>query len=331
LERAQRVPGVRAVALVDTVPMRNGNNQLGFWTAPPEPPRMQKPLALATSVTPQYFEVMGIPLIRGRLFDERDRANSQHVVVIDEVMARHAFRGDDPLGKVLWTDLVPEPLTVIGVVGHVRHWGLAGDDEAVVRDQFYYPFAQIPDQYVRRWSELMSLVVRSDTDPLAGVSALRHELRGAAGDQVLYETQTLERLARDTLARHRFLLVLFALFAGIALALACVGLYGMLAYVTSQRVREFGVRVALGATARDVLTLVVRQSVRIVAVGAVIGASGAWIAGRVLQRLVVGMRGLDPLTLLVLAVILITPALVATVVPARRAARVDPIAARRQD
>jgi hypothetical protein len=112
--------------------MRAGNNQVGYWTAPPEPERMQKPLALANSVTPEYLDVMGIPLRRGRFFDDHDRLGSEPVVVIDEVMAQRAFAGQDPLGKRLWTDLAPEPLLVVGVVGHVRHWGLAADDRAQV-------------------------------------------------------------------------------------------------------------------------------------------------------------------------------------------------------
>jgi putative ABC transport system permease protein len=197
LDLGRQVPGVRAIAMVDTVPMRSGDNQLGYWTTPSEPPRMEKPLALANSVTPEYLEVMGIPLRRGRFFDERDRLDSELVVVIDDVMAQHAFGGDDPIGKRLWTDLVPELLVVIGVVGHVRHWGLAGDDQAPVRDQFYYPFAQVPDVNLRRWSELMSIAVRTEVDPLAVVETLRHRVRGAAADQVLYETRTLEQRPRQ--------------------------------------------------------------------------------------------------------------------------------------
>src|SRR6185312_1116751 len=123
-------PGVRAVAMVDTVPMRTGNYQLGFWTSPPAPPRAQKPLALSNSVTPEYLRVMGLSLRRGRFFDDHDRLGTERVTVIDDVMAEHAFPGQDPIGRRLWTDLVDEPLTVVGVVGHVRYWGLARDDGA---------------------------------------------------------------------------------------------------------------------------------------------------------------------------------------------------------
>ena len=331
LDRARRVPGVESIAMVDTVPMRQGNNQLGYWTAPPEPPRMKKPLALANSVTPDYLKVMGIALRRGRFFNDQDRMGNEPVMVIDEVMAQHVFGGEDPLGKRLWTDLVPEPLRIVGIVGHVRYWGLAGDDQAHVRDQFYYPFAQVPDTYLRRWSELMSIAVRTGIAPLNLVEPLRRELRGATADQVLYEVHTLEQLASDTLARQRFLLLLFGIFAGLALLLACIGIYGVLTYVTSQRVPEIGVRMALGASARDVMRMVLRQSLGMISAGVVAGLAAALGAGRVLVRLVEGVRSTDPSTFAMMVSVLVAAALVASFVPARRASRVDPMKALRQE
>ena len=331
LDRAHRVPGVESIAMVDTVPMREGNNQLGYWTAPPEPPRSQKPLALANSVTPDYLKVMGVALLRGRFFDQHDRIGNQPVVVLDEVMAKHAFGQEDPIGKRLWTDLVPEPMRVVGVVRHVRYWGLAGDDQAQVRDQFYYPFAQVPDPYLRRWSELMSIAVRTGVEPLSMVESLRHEVRGATGDQVLYEVRTMEQLARATLARQRFLLLLFGVFAGLALLLACVGIYGVLAYLTGQRVPEIGVRMALGATAGDVMRLVLGESFGMILVGVGLGVGATLAAGRLLMRLVEGVRPTEPLTLVVMIIVLVTAALFASFLPARRASRVDPMTALRQE
>jgi predicted permease len=331
IDRGRRVPGVRAIAMVDTVPMREGNNQLGYWTSLPEPPRMEKPLALANSVTPDYLDVMGIPLRRGRFFDDGDRLGRERVVVIDEVMARRAFGEEDPIGQHIWTDLVPEPLTVVGVVGHVRHWGLAADDRAVVRDQFYYPFAQVPDALVRRWSELMSIVVRTEVEPLGLVETLRHELRGPGSDQVLYETRTLEQLADATLAEHRFLVVLFVAFAALALVLACIGIYGVLAYLTSQRVPEFGMRIALGGTALDLTRLVLGQSARMIAAGGIIGTGAAYAAGRLLQRSVEGMSSMELSTFVAMTTVLVAAALLSSFVPARRAARVDPLAALRAE
>ncbi len=145
LERARRVPGVQSAALTDTVPMRAGEEGLGYWTTPTPPPPNQMPIALASCVTPDYLKVMGIPLRRGRFFDDHDRVGTEFVVVIDEVLAQHLFPHQDAVGKRFWVQAMgPGPMRVVGVVGHVRHWGLASDDQSQIRDQIYYPFAQVP-------------------------------------------------------------------------------------------------------------------------------------------------------------------------------------------
>jgi len=332
LDRARHVPGVQSIAMVDTFPMRQGNNQVGYWTTAAVPPENQQPVALATSVTPDYLKVMAIPLRQGRFFDERDRMGNQLVVVIDDVFAQHAFGGREPVGKRLWIpEMGSDPFQVVGVVGHVRHWGLASDDQASVRDQFYYPFAQLQDRFVRRWSELMSIAVRTSIAPLGVVEPLRRELRGVANDQVLYQVRTMEQLASDSLARQRFLLLLFGIFAGLALLLASIGIYGVLAYLTGRRTPEIGVRMALGASARDVVWLVLRQSLGMVFAGVGAGIAAAFAAGRVLQRLVDGMRPTEPATFAIMVSVLVVAALFASFVPARRASRVDPVTALRQE
>jgi predicted permease len=345
LARARRIPGVQSVAAVDTVPMREGNNQLGYWTTPSVPPPGEQPLALATSVTPDYLHVMGIRPLKGRFFDEHDSLGNQPVVVIDDVLAQRAFAGQEPVGKSLyvpsmgtnnWSDAKnPLPLRIIGVVGHVRHWGLAADDQAQVRPQFYYPFAQVPDAFLRRWSELMSIVVRTTIPPLKEVEPLRRELRGAtggaAGDQALYEVRTMEQLVGDSLARQRFLLLLFSIFAGLALLLACIGIYGVLAYLTGQRVPEMGIRIALGATAREVIWLVLRQSLDMIFAGVAVGVFAALAAGRLLMRSVEGVRSVEPLAFTSMVAILIAAGLFASWLPARRASKVDPIIALRYE
>jgi FtsX-like permease family/MacB-like periplasmic core domain len=296
------------------------------------PPPNEQPIALATSVTPDYLKVMGIPLLQGRFFNDQDRLGNEPVVVIDDVLAQHAFGGREPVGKRLWIPAMGSgSVQVVGVVGHVRHWGLANDDQAQVRAQFYYPFAQAPDRLLRRWSELMSVAVRTSVEPLNIIEPLRREVRGANGDQALYQIRTMEQLASRTLTQQRFLLLLFGIFAGLALLLACVGVYGVLAYLTSQRVPEIGVRMALGANARDCMWLVLRQSLGMVLVGVVLGATAAFAAGRLLGSLVPGVRPTEPLTFAVMISVSIVAALLASFAPAYRASRVDPMSALRQE
>jgi predicted permease len=330
VERVRRVPGVQSAALADIIPMRPGENALGYWTTSAPPPPNQMPIALASSVTPDYLKVMGIPLRQGRFFSDYDRMGAEPVIVIDEVLAQHAFGGADPTGKRLWVQAMG-PTKVLGVVGHVRHWGLARDDQAKVRDQIYYPFAQVPDPLMRLFSSFMSMAVRTSIPPLNAVEPLRREVRGATGDQALYEVRTMEQLASSSLARQRFLLLLFGIFAGLALLLACIGVYGVLAYVTSQRVPEIGLRIALGASAHDVMRLVLRQSLRIICAGVGVGLAIAFAAARLLERLVAGVRSAEPSTFAIMISVLVAAALFASFLPARRASRVNPISALRQE
>jgi hypothetical protein len=312
--------------------MRAGYNQLPYWTSANLPPPQERPMALATAVSDDYLTVMGLTLRAGRFFDTRDDLNAPPVVVIDDVLARHAFGEDDPVGKQLWIpEMVAGPVEVIGLVGHVRHWGLAGDDQAQVRAQFYYPFAQVPDPLVRRWSELISIAVRTSVAPLSVVEPLRHELRGVSDDQVLYEIRTLDQLASNSLARARFLLVLFGVFAGVALLLACIGIYGVLSFLTNERVPEIGTRMAMGANAGQVMRLVLGHSVRLIAFGIVGGMLGAQAASRLMERFVEGVRGIEPSTLGAMVAVLAVSALLATYIPARRASRLDAMTALRSE
>jgi len=269
---------------------------------------------------------MRVPLLRGRFFDENDRLGNGPVVVIDQNLARHAFGEEYPVGKVLWVQAMGDkPVQVIGVVGHVRHWGLAGDDLSTVQDQCYYPLAQVPDQLVRFFSSVISVVVRTDVPPLNTVEALQRQARGATGDQALYEVRTMEQLVSASLARQRFLLLLFVIFSGLALLLACVGIYSVLAYLMSQRVREIGVRLALGANSSDIVRLILRESLAIILAGIGIGLLSSLAAGRVLQLLVPAVKTTQGSISAVLAPVLIAVALLASYIPARRAAKVDPM------
>jgi predicted permease len=328
LESARQVPGVTAVAMVDTVPMRAGNNQVGYRLSSVPVPEKEQPIALATCVTPEYFEVVGLSLRQGRWLSEHDRKGSQNVAVIDDVMARQAFAGRDPLGQLLWIGL-DDPVTVVGVVAHVRHWGLAGDDRADVRAQVYYPFDQLPDRLVQRWSQLMSIAVRTTpgVDRQSIVQPLRTAVRGEANDQVLYEVRTLDELAGASVATQRFLLMLFGVFAALAVGLAAIGLYGVMAYATSRRRPELAVRMVLGASARQVAWSVLRQSLTIAGAGAAIGLALAVATHRVLEGSVEGMQPVGVAALTITVGVLILTTLVASAVPAWRASRTDPATA----
>ena len=192
LDRCRRVPGVEFAALTDIVPMREGENVGPYLSTPNPLPPDQEPLALFSSATPDYVKVMGIPLLDGRFFNQHDQEGSEPVVVVDENLAQHAFGRKDVVGQHLWGPLFGgRPMRIIGVVGHVRHWGLAGDDQSRVHDQIYYAFDQVPPHLLHFFSSVMSITVRTRISPLNIVPPLQRELRGAAGDQMLYEVRTI--------------------------------------------------------------------------------------------------------------------------------------------
>ena len=329
LDRVQHVPGVESVAIADVVPMGNDTEEIGYWTTASPPPANRVPIAQMNLVTPDYLRVMGINLLEGRFFDAHDQAGNEPVVVIDTVMAKRAFGDRDPIGNRLTLQFLGST-RVVGVVAHVRHFGLAADDQARVRELVYIPFAQLPDPYMRLTSG-MSLLARTVVPPLSIMEAVRHSVRGATRDQTLYDARTMEERVHASLARQRFLLLLFGIFAGLALTLACIGIYGVLAYLNSRRVPEIGVRMALGASASSVMWMVLRQSLAMVFIGVGIGSCTAIAAGRLLQSFVQGVRPFEPIIFGMTMGILIIAALIAGFLPARRASLVDPMRALRQE
>ncbi|HXU20964.1 MAG TPA: ABC transporter permease [Verrucomicrobiae bacterium] len=334
LDRTRHLPEVEFAALADIIPMREGENTLPYRTSPNPPPPNQEPVALASSVTPDYLKVMGIPMLKGRFFNEHDREGNELVVVVDENLAWHAFGRKDVVGQHIWIPVRPwgaAPVEIVGVVAHVRHWGLAGDDQSRVRDQIYYPFAQVPAGLLHFFSSVMSITIRTRSSPLNIVKTLQQELRGASGDQTLYEVRTMEQLVGASLARQRFLSLLFGIFAGLALVLASIGIYGVLAYLTGQRTSEIGVRMAVGANVRDIMRLVLWQGFKMTIAGVSIGMVAALGAAQALQHLVEGMQPVNGATFAIMIPLLMLAALLASFVPARRASMVDPVKALRQE
>ncbi|MFL6255011.1 MAG: ABC transporter permease [Pyrinomonadaceae bacterium] len=321
--RVASLPGVERAAVVDALPLSGGGSVLGFVVEgrPPLPPEQVQD-ADFFSVTPDYFDVMGIPLVRGERLSERHRADVPDVTVINEAMARRYFPGEDPIGKRLnLGDPANTPwMTVIGIVRDARTGGL--DKEPY--PQMYVPAAQSP-------SRAGTFVARTSGEPTSIAPALRRELAAIDRDLPLYNMSTMERVLSDSISRRRFQMILIAAFAGVGLLLAAVGIYGVISYSVAQRRHEIGVRMALGARAANILRLVVGQGLGLTLAGVGLGLAGAFVLTRVLASLLYGVSATDPLTFACVSLALLGVALLACLVPARRATKVDPMIALRYE
>jgi predicted permease len=273
---------------------------------------------------------MGIPLLEGRFFTEHDTVASAPVVVIDEVMAKHLFPGQDAVGKRI-NFMVLGPVQIVGVAGHVKHWGLDADDTAKIRDEMYFPFMQVPDKFMSLLASGLTLVVRTAPDPLSVVSAVRAQVAGPTEDQPIFGVQTMEQIISGSLAERRFTMRLLVIFASTALVLAAVGIYGVMSYAVSRRTHELGVRMALGATRREILRLVVGEGMVLAAIGTAAGLTAALGLTRLMASLLYGVRPADPATLAAVSLLLAGIALLACYIPAWRATKVDPLVALRYE
>jgi putative ABC transport system permease protein len=324
LERLRAAPGVRSVGAVYP-PLGGGEAGAGFSIEgrPPAAPGEPR-LAAPRWVSPDYFKAMKIQLLKGRVFTEGDSINALPVIIINEAMARQYWPNEDPIGKRVastddnfWRDkrLWRE---IVGVVKDVRYTAL--DTEA--RAQMYTPFTQFPPVFSDR-----TLVARTDGDPLKLVAAVRGEVHAIDKDQPISHIRTMEELVAGSVSERRFNMSLLAVFAGLALLLAAVGIYGVMSYSVEQRTREIGLRMALGAQTRDVLRLVVRQGMTLTLIGAVIGLIAAIGLTRLIKSLLFGVSATDPVTFFVIPLLLALVALLACYLPARRATKVDPLVA----
>jgi predicted permease len=325
-QRLGQLPGVRAAGGVSALPL----SQMMAWgpitVEGRVPAAGEKFINVDIRVASgDYFEAMQIPLRQGRLFDEHDVRTNPRVVVIDEHMADELWPGQDPLGKRIRTggfDATANTpwMTVVGVVGRVKQDSLDSDP----RMAMYFAHTQT-------LSRAMNVVVRSEVDAAALTAAVTREIRALDSDLPLYNVRTMEDRVDESLARRRFSMLLLTLFACVALGLAAIGVYGVIAYLVSQGTREVGIRMALGATPREILMLLVRQGLTVAATGVAIGLSGALIVTRFMESLLFGISSKDPLTFAAIAVLLGLTALLASYVPARRAARIDPMVSLRSE
>jgi putative ABC transport system permease protein len=325
LQGIQTLPGVQAVGVASTVPM-SGNNSSGSFaiegrtTQPGEmSPWGNRWLAGAT-----YFQTMNIPLIKGRYFDDRDVATAQPVAIIDESMQRKYWPDEDPIGKRISFQRDPQgnPIwrEVIGIVGHVRHRGLEGESPV----QYYLPHRQLTGSG-------MFVVVRTEKEPSSLASAVRGAIQSVDRELPVYRVTTMEQVIADSMTQRRFAMTLLGIFALVALILASVGLYGVMAYSVTQRTHEIGIRMALGAKTGDVLKMVVGQGMVLAVIGLGIGLLAAFGLTRLMTTLLFGVSATDPLIFAILPLLLAGVAIAASWIPARRATKVDPMIALRYE
>jgi len=327
-------PGVQAVSLSwGAIPMYTEDDEQ-FWIEgqpkPPSPNDMN--WALEYTVEPDYLQVMRIPLKRGRFFIPQDNEHSPAVAVIDDVCARKYFPNENPIGKHIHLhNNGDQPAEIVGVVGHVKQWGLDSDDTQSLRAQLYHSFMQLDDGAMALSVPGTGVLVRSEGTADALFASIRHTNQMMNNEQAIYGPQTMDEVIAGSLATRQFSMILLASFALVALVLASVGIYGVLAYLVGQRTHEIGIRMALGAGRYDVLRLVVGQGAMMALLGVALGLAAAMGLTRLMSDMLYGVSATDPLTFIAVAILLIFVALAACYIPARRATKVDPMVALRYE
>jgi predicted permease len=327
MPRLRSIPGVRAAGAVVSLPLSGTSIVLSFGIAgrPPVPPS-QQPAMQVRVATPEYFQTIGIPLRRGRLFDDRDREGTTPVVLLTDRAVRQYFPNEEPLGKKITLGWGRGPKReraggeVVGIIGDIKDAGLDEADPP----QIYLPYRQWPVQS-------MAFVVKTRVPPGSIADAVRREVYAVDANMPVSNVRTLGQIVARSISQPRFYMTLLAVFAAVALVLAAIGIFGVLSYAVAQRTREIGIRMALGAEGRSVRGLVVRQAMLLAISGVAAGVIAAWWMARLLGSLLFGVTPRDPVTFAAVAAMLAAVALIASYVPARRATRVDPVVALRAD
>src|SRR5262245_8949230 len=321
VERIRVTPGVNSASLVRGLPFSGNGGSVAIILPDREnPPKGKEPVVRSNTAVPNYFETMGIPFIKGRLFNEQDQLNTPRVFIINQTMARRFWPDQDPIGKQIKIDADSPAGTVIGVVGDAKHYWL--DEEA--QPQMYEAYSQSPGIFA-------TVVVRTTVEPMSLAEPVRQAVWKVDADQPMWKVRTLESLIERSVADKRFLMVLMGVFAALALALTVIGLYGVMSYAVSQRTQEIGVRMALGAGARNLHRMGLRQGMTLVSIGVAVGLAASWLLTRLMAKLLFGVSATDPLTFSSIPLLLAIVALLACWIPARRATKVDPIVALRYE
>ena len=323
LRGVRTLPGVQSVAVAGNLPFTYNGDSMGIAIEGiPDPPPDQWPDVIYRAVGPGYFSTMGIPLIRGRDFTDQDRADSKYVVVISEKTAQHYWAGEDPIGKRLKAGSTASNAPwreVIGVVKDVQQ----NDFIAQPKMQMYFTYRQLKDLAAN------ALIVRTSVEPMSLATSIRNAIWAVDKDQPVADIKTMDHIVSEAIARQRFSMLLLGIFAGLALVLAAVGIYGVMSYSVVQRTHEIGIRMALGARRADVLQMTVKQGLKLVGAGMMLGLAAAFLLTRVLASLLYGISATDPVTFLGISLVLLAVAILASYLPALRATSVDPIIALR--
>ncbi len=328
-ERIASVPGVEAVSSEDGAIPFNGDDEIPFWIEGRPKPAMQSQMdsTLFYLVSPDYLKVMQIPLVRGRFLTEQDSAHAPHVGVIDEDFAKKYFPNENPIGKTLNFAAFNDSIQIIGVVGHVMQFGLASPGP--VKIALYIPVVQLPDNAIGE--TIAGFVVRTQTPSYASAAAIQNAIVKMNSEMIPFNFTAMDQSISDSLASRRFAMILLAAFAAVALLLSSIGIYGVVSYVAGQRTHEIGIRLALGAQRRDILRLVLAEGSKLALIGVAAGIAAALGLTQLMSSILYGVSPMDPLTFAAVAVLLITIALAACYLPARRAMHVDPIVALRYE
>jgi predicted permease len=338
-DKVAGTPGLEAASFSWGAHPMGGDDEEYFWFPGRPKPAHQSdlPMALQYVVEPEYLQVMQISLKRGRFFTSADNEHAPAVAVIDESLAEKYFPGQDPIGQYLDLntnpndpDKVPNP-QIIGVVGHVNQWGLDSDASSPMHAQMYIPFAQVPDKFLKAFGVGGDLFVRTQRAGSPNFETVRHRILEFNNEMVVFNSEDLEQVVFNSVASERFTMMLLAVFSGLALLLASIGIYGVLSYLVGQRTQEIGVRMALGAQQFDVLRMVMTDGARMTLLGAAIGVVAAVGITRLMSSMLFGVTATDPVTFIAVAAVLCSVALLACYLPARRAMKVNPVIALRYE